>query len=101
MPMAGITGAQCCRACLWHSRCAAREHRPCVLAVPNPKPQQLEGIRAACLLGRRILDAAHAAIRPGITTDEIDKVVGVLPVLHVDSSWRSASEAFGPAHGQA
>lgn len=46
-------------------------------AVPNPTPRQLDGIRAACLLGRKILDAAHAAIRPGITTDEIDKVVSL------------------------
>lgn len=37
--------------------------------------KDLEGIRAACRLGREVLDAAHAVIRPGITTDEIDRVV--------------------------
>ena len=29
-------------------------------------------------MGREALDAAHAAIRPGITTDEIDRIVGTL-----------------------
>lgn len=32
-------------------------------------------IRAACKIGRGALDAGHAIIRPGITTEEIDKVV--------------------------
>lgn len=32
-------------------------------------------MRAAARLGREILDKAHAAIRPGITTDEIDRIV--------------------------
>jgi len=36
---------------------------------------EIEGIRRACLVGREALDAAHAAIRPGITTDEIDRTV--------------------------
>jgi Xaa-Pro aminopeptidase len=36
---------------------------------------EIEGIRKACLVGREALDAAHAAIRPGITTDEIDRIV--------------------------
>ncbi|CAL8464040.1 g3575 [Coccomyxa elongata] len=36
---------------------------------------EIKGIREACLIGRRILDAAHAAVRPGVTTDEIDRVV--------------------------
>ncbi|KFM24263.1 Methionine aminopeptidase 1A [Auxenochlorella protothecoides] len=34
-----------------------------------------EGIRAACTLGRKVLDLAHAAVAPGVTTDEIDRVV--------------------------
>ncbi|GAQ84390.1 methionine aminopeptidase 1 [Klebsormidium nitens] len=38
-------------------------------------PKQIAGIRAACKLGREVLDAAAAAIRPGITTDEIDRIV--------------------------
>jgi methionine aminopeptidase len=44
-------------------------------AVPIYTPKQIAGIRKACLLARQILDKAHAAVRPGITTDEIDKVV--------------------------
>ncbi|MEW5297135.1 MAG: hypothetical protein WDW38_005957 [Sanguina aurantia] len=35
----------------------------------------LEGLRRACRVGREVLDVAHAAIRPGITTDEIDRIV--------------------------
>ena len=32
-------------------------------------------MRVACVLGREIVDAAHRIIRPGVTTDEIDRVV--------------------------
>jgi len=35
----------------------------------------LEGIREACRIGRAVLDKAHAAIKPGVTTDFIDQVV--------------------------
>jgi hypothetical protein len=35
---------------------------------------EIAGIRAACVLGRRVLDAVAAAIRPGITTDELDRI---------------------------
>ncbi|XP_006459789.1 hypothetical protein AGABI2DRAFT_149798 [Agaricus bisporus var. bisporus H97] len=34
-----------------------------------------EKMRTVCKLGREILDIAAAAIRPGITTDEIDEIV--------------------------
>lgn len=34
-----------------------------------------EGMRKVCRLAREVLDIAAAAIRPGITTDEIDKIV--------------------------
>lgn len=44
-------------------------------SVPIYTPKQIAGIRKACLLARQILDKAHAAVRPGVTTDEIDKVV--------------------------
>ena len=44
-------------------------------AVPFCRGPELEGIRAACRVGRDVLDAAHAAIAPGVTTDEIDRVV--------------------------
>jgi methionine aminopeptidase len=43
--------------------------------VPIRTAKEIEGIRAACLLARRALDAAHAAVRPGVTTDEIDRIV--------------------------
>ena len=42
--------------------------------VPQRTAKEIEGLRAACQLGRRILDAAHAAVKPGATTDDIDKV---------------------------
>jgi methionyl aminopeptidase len=35
----------------------------------------LAGIRAACALGRAVLDEAAAAVAPGVTTDAIDAVV--------------------------
>lgn len=38
-------------------------------------PAEIKGIRAACRLGRQALDLAHKHIRPGITTDEIDRIV--------------------------
>lgn len=38
-------------------------------------PAEVAGIRAACRVAREILDVAAAAIRPGITTDELDAVV--------------------------
>lgn len=44
-------------------------------SVPIRSKEEIDGLRQACQLVRRILDAAHAAIRPGITTDEIDAVV--------------------------
>jgi methionyl aminopeptidase len=34
-----------------------------------------EGMRKVCRLAREVLDIAAAAIRPGITTDEIDEIV--------------------------
>lgn len=44
-------------------------------SIPIRSAKELAGIREACQLARRILDAAHAAVRPGITTDEIDAIV--------------------------
>jgi len=37
--------------------------------------KQIQGIRAACRIGREVLDIAARAIRPGITTEEIDVIV--------------------------
>ena len=42
--------------------------------TPVRTAKQIAGHRAACALGRDILDAAHRAVRPGVTTDEIDRV---------------------------
>merc|ERR1712070_35410 len=36
---------------------------------------QIKGTRAAAKLGRECLDAAHRIVRPGVTTDEIDRLV--------------------------
>ncbi|RLN63192.1 hypothetical protein BBJ29_006063 [Phytophthora kernoviae] len=44
-------------------------------AIPIYTPEQIEGIRAACRAGREVLDIAGKALRPGITGDEIDKIV--------------------------
>ncbi|SPO41833.1 related to MAP1 - methionine aminopeptidase [Pseudozyma flocculosa] len=40
----------------------------------NP-PADQDGVRKAAILAREVLDIAASHIRPGITTDEIDKVV--------------------------
>ena len=78
-------------ACLIHTA-ASDTHVPSPLTCPLPgypeaeiesKQQQItpirsqreiEGLRAACRLGRTILDACVRAVRPGVTTDEIDAV---------------------------
>ena len=51
-------------------------------AVPVRNAKEIAGMRAACRLAREIIDKAHAAVKPGITTDEIDQVVSILS-LHV------------------
>lgn len=38
-------------------------------------PEQIEKIKRACRLGREVLDIAAAMVKPGVTTDEIDRVV--------------------------
>ncbi|KAG7401865.1 Methionine aminopeptidase 1 [Phytophthora boehmeriae] len=43
--------------------------------IPIYNAEQIAGIRAACRAGREILDIAGKALRPGITGDEIDKIV--------------------------
>ena len=37
--------------------------------------EEIEGIRLACTIGREVLDIAGNAVRPGITCDEIDRIV--------------------------
>lgn len=39
------------------------------------KPDEIEKMKAAGIVARQVLDAAGAAVRPGITTDEIDNIV--------------------------
>ncbi|KAF7304860.1 Methionine aminopeptidase [Mycena kentingensis (nom. inval.)] len=38
-------------------------------------PEEIEKMRTVCRMSREILDIAAAAVRPGITTDEIDEIV--------------------------
>ncbi|OAY77920.1 Methionine aminopeptidase 1A [Ananas comosus] len=38
-------------------------------------PEQIERMRETCRIAREVLDAAARVIQPGITTDEIDRVV--------------------------
>ena len=42
--------------------------------VPVLSAKDIAGLRAACRLGRTVLDACVAAVRPGITTDELDAI---------------------------
>ena len=37
--------------------------------------KDIEGIRKACLIGRKALDLGHAIIKVGVTTEQIDKAV--------------------------
>jgi hypothetical protein len=60
--------------------CGAHQNPPARAFAPLPAvavrtAAELAGIRKACLVGREVLDAAHRAVRPGVTTDEIDRVV--------------------------
>lgn len=43
------------------------------IRVYNQK--EIDGIRAACVIGREVLDIASRAVRVGVTCDEIDRVV--------------------------
>ncbi|KZT54293.1 methionine aminopeptidase [Calocera cornea HHB12733] len=47
-------------------------------AQRNPRilnKQEIEGMRVSCRLAREVLDIAAAAVAPGVTTDELDKIV--------------------------
>ena len=37
--------------------------------------EEIEGMRKVCRLAREVLDIGGAAVRPGITTDEIDEII--------------------------
>ena len=43
--------------------------------MPIRSERHIAGIREASRIGRLVLDAAHAAVRPGVTTDELDRIV--------------------------
>ena len=43
--------------------------------IPVYNEEEIEGIRLAWKIGRTVLDEAHKAIRAGVTTDEIDRIV--------------------------
>jgi methionyl aminopeptidase len=43
--------------------------------IKQLSPKEIEEMRNSCRLGREVLDAAAKAIRPGISTDEIDRIV--------------------------
>ena len=43
--------------------------------IPINEAAAIEGIRKACLIGRQALDLGHAMVKPGVTTEEIDKAV--------------------------
>ena len=45
------------------------------ITVRQRSDRDIAGLRRACVLARHVLDAAHAAIAPGVTTDAIDEVV--------------------------
>ncbi|GCF01463.1 methionine aminopeptidase 1 [Zygosaccharomyces mellis] len=43
--------------------------------IPTYTKEEIKKIRKVCMMGREIIDTAAAAIRPGITTDELDEIV--------------------------
>lgn len=43
--------------------------------IPVYNEEQIEGIRQACKIGRKVLDEAHKLCKPGVRTDEIDCLV--------------------------
>ena len=49
---------------------------------PVHTAKQIKKMRTVNLLGREILDAAHRIVKPGVTTDEIDRVVHEYTVEH-------------------
>lgn len=53
---------------------AARRRRGGRSRIEVKTPEEIRRMRLVCTLGREVLDATAAAVRVGITTDEIDKV---------------------------
>ncbi|CEG81117.1 Putative Methionine aminopeptidase [Rhizopus microsporus] len=44
-----------------------------IMRVLNP--EEIEAMRKVCQIAREVLDTGAAAVRPGITTDEIDEII--------------------------
>ncbi|KAL2610141.1 hypothetical protein R1flu_028714 [Riccia fluitans] len=44
-------------------------------SVEIKTPEQIQTMREACKIARDVLDAAARAVRPGVTTDELDEIV--------------------------
>lgn len=38
-------------------------------------PEEIQAMREACIIGRKALDLGHSMVKPGVTTDEIDRAV--------------------------
>lgn len=38
-------------------------------------PEEIEGVRQACRIGREVLDIVGNAVRIGVTCDELDRIV--------------------------
>ena len=53
----------------------AEQAAPARSTPPVVSAAHAEKLRAVCRMGREIVDAAHRVIKPGVTTDEIDRVV--------------------------
>ncbi|KAI8328958.1 MetAP 1 [Chlamydoabsidia padenii] len=51
------------------------EERARGAAIKVLSEEEIEGMRKVCKIAREVLDIGAAAIRPGITTDEIDRIV--------------------------
>ncbi|KAJ7063278.1 peptidase M24, structural domain-containing protein [Mycena amicta] len=51
------------------------EARAAAQTVQILNPEEIQKMRTVCRMSREILDIAAAAVRPGITTDEIDEIV--------------------------
>lgn len=54
-----------------HSELLSRQQQ----TIPIRNAKAIAGMRQACKLAREIIDKAHAAVKPGVTTDELDQIV--------------------------
>jgi len=43
--------------------------------IPVYNEEDIAQMKEVCKIGRKVIDIAHKAVRPGVTTDEIDRVV--------------------------